>query len=165
MSDDMPTGIKITSNEKPSNGNGANNNMMDQLVAAFGDMDDTQINAVSQALLPGILRYDLIAPRIWGDVQKLSIPDDVDIFNAFFDTTNGGITIEEDCEIGHYCKFVTAGKGDIVIKKGANIQTGCVIVGPCVIEEGATIKAGSVFHEDKAKKNSVWAGNPAQKVD
>lgn len=165
MPNDMPSGLNISSNDpnKPQNGNGSN--MLDQLVAAFAEMDDTHINAVVQALLPAILRYDLIAPRVWGDAAKLSIPDNVNIYDAFFDTSGGKITIENDCSIGHRCKFITSGNdSDITIKKGAVIETGATIVGPCTVNEGACIKAGAVVTGDNVPKSETWSGNPAQKV-
>ena len=167
MSDDMPEGIVITTNEPAPKKNGKNENMLDQLVSAFGDMDDTHINAVVQAILPGILRFDLIAPRVWGDAQNLSIPDNVNIQNAFFDTTEGKITVEAGAEIGHYCKFIASGSGDgkkdIHLKKGAVVESGALILGPCVVGEGACVKAGSVVLADKIPAGESWAGNPAKK--
>lgn len=161
----MPSGMNITSNDpnKPKNGDGSN--MLDQLVAAFAEMDDSQTNAVVQALLPAILRYDLIAPRIWGDAAHLNVPDDVNINDAFFDTSGGTITIKDGCAIGHRCKFIACGNSsDIIIKKGVTIESGATIVGPCVISEGALIKAGAVIAASNVPKSEIWAGNPAKKV-
>ncbi len=162
---DMPSGLSISSNDPAAKKNGNGENLLDQLVGAFAQMDDTHINAIVQAILPGSLRYDLIAPRVWGDVARLAIPDSVNINNGFFDTTTGEITLEDGCYIGHYCKFIANSKDgkadDIVVKKGARIEAGAMLVGPCVIGENAVIRSGAVVLATDVPAGAVWGGNPA----
>ncbi len=90
-----------------------------------------------------------------------------------------GVTIEDDVFIGHNVSFINdkypraTGPGGVpqteadwtvgptVVKKGASIGTGAVILCNITIGEGAIVGAGSVVTKD-VPKGSVVAGNPAK---
>lgn len=52
-------------------------------------------------------------------------------------------------------------QGTILVKKGASIGGGCVILPNVTIGENSMIGAGSVVRKD-VPANQVWAGNPAR---
>lgn len=84
-----------------------------------------------------------------------------------------GVTIEDEVFIGpHVCftndkipKAVNPGWKVIptVVKKGASIGAGAVIVCGVTIGEGAMVGAGSVVTKD-VKANTLVVGNPAKEV-
>jgi UDP-2-acetamido-3-amino-2,3-dideoxy-glucuronate N-acetyltransferase len=82
-----------------------------------------------------------------------------------------GVTLEDDVFIGHGVMFINdfepraanIGRhtGPTVVKKGASIGTGAVIVGGVTIGVGALIGAGAVVTKDVAE-NAVVTGVPAR---
>ena len=92
-----------------------------------------------------------------------------------------GTTIEDFCFIGPHTCFLndvfpravnrdesmrTAkdwAQGKILVKKGASIGGGCMILPNVTIGENAMIAAGSVVRKD-VPANQLWAGNPARFV-
>jgi UDP-2-acetamido-3-amino-2,3-dideoxy-glucuronate N-acetyltransferase len=90
-----------------------------------------------------------------------------------------GVTIEDEVFVGHGVVFVNdkfpratteagdlAAEGDwtlspVVVRRGAAIGSGAVILGGMEIGEGATVGAGAVVVAD-VPANSVVAGNPAR---
>jgi len=88
-----------------------------------------------------------------------------------------GITIEDEVFIGHNVNFINdkhpkatmAGKLQTdedwkviptLVKKGASIGTGSIIMCDITIGENALIGAGSVVTKD-IPPNEIWAGSPA----
>ena len=91
-----------------------------------------------------------------------------------------GVTIEDEVFIGHGVNFINdkyphacvEGKLETekdwkvvptLVKRGASIGTGSVIMCGITINEHATIGAGSVVLKN-VPANEVWAGNPARCV-
>jgi UDP-2-acetamido-3-amino-2,3-dideoxy-glucuronate N-acetyltransferase len=90
-----------------------------------------------------------------------------------------GVTIEDECFIGHHVVFVNdlypaavdpngepLGPGDwelveTRVRRRASIGSGAVILGGVTIGEGALVGAGSVVTHDVAP-HTVVAGNPAR---
>lgn len=90
-----------------------------------------------------------------------------------------GVTIEDECFIGHHVVFVNdrypaavdpdgnpvgPGGWDLVetrVRRRASIGSGAVILGGVTIGEGALVGAGSVVTRDVAP-HTVVAGNPAR---
>jgi len=92
-----------------------------------------------------------------------------------------GVTIEDDCFIGHNVSFIndkypratnetgqpqSANDWQVVptkVKRGASIGTSATILCGVTIGENATVGAGSVVTHD-VPDNAVVAGNPARPV-
>lgn len=85
-----------------------------------------------------------------------------------------GVTIEDEVFIGHGVMFINDKKPSIkttlnktwklspvVVKRGAVIGTGAVIMGDVTIGEGAFVGAGAVVTKDVAANTTV-IGNPAR---
>ena len=109
-----------------------------------------------------------IAPFV--DIQKGVVIGDrckVEPF-AFIPT---GVTIEDDCFIGQHVAFMndkTPVANDpewvpmsTLVKKGASIGAGAVIICGNTIGEGALVGAGAVVTKD-VPPNTVVIGNPAK---
>lgn len=88
----------------------------------------------------------------------------------------GGVTLEDEVFIGHGVIFVndkypsvkkaidkTWNMQKVLVKKGASIGSGAVILGGITIGENALIGAGSVVTKD-VSANAVVIGNPAKKI-
>lgn len=98
------------------------------------------------------------------------IGDNVTIKNGVY--VWDGITIEDNVQIGPNVSFTNdkypRAKQPfelqrILIKKGASVGAGCVILGGVTIGENAMIGAGSVVTKD-VPANELWLGNPAKFV-
>jgi acetyltransferase-like isoleucine patch superfamily enzyme len=92
-----------------------------------------------------------------------------------------GVTIENEVFIGHGVKFIndkypraTNANGALqteadwtvertVVRRGASIGTGAIILGGISIAEGSIVGAGAVVTRD-VPANSVVAGNPARVI-
>lgn len=92
-----------------------------------------------------------------------------------------GVTVEDECFIGHHVVFVNdvypaavnpdgslkaSGDWNVVetkVRRRASIGSGAVILGGVVIGEGAIVGAGSVVTRDVAP-HTVVAGNPAREL-
>jgi len=84
-----------------------------------------------------------------------------------------GVTIEDDVFIGPNVNFINDNYPrskhypdnfeNIIIKKGASIGAGCVILGGVTIGEYAMIGVGSVVMKD-VPAWELWLGNPARFV-
>ena len=90
-----------------------------------------------------------------------------------------GVTVEDEVFIGHNVVFTndlfpraTAGNGQLqtdadwkciptLVKRGASIGSGAVLLGGITIGENALIGAGSVVTKD-VPANAIVAGNPAR---
>jgi acetyltransferase-like isoleucine patch superfamily enzyme len=90
-----------------------------------------------------------------------------------------GVTVEDDVFVGHNVVFIndrypraTTGNGSLqtesdwvcqrtVVRRGASIGSGAIILGDLTIGERAIVGAGSVVTRD-VPPNSIVAGNPAQ---
>jgi UDP-2-acetamido-3-amino-2,3-dideoxy-glucuronate N-acetyltransferase len=90
-----------------------------------------------------------------------------------------GVIVEDEVFIGHGVKFIndkypraTTGTGELqtdadwsvqgtIVRRGATIGTGAVILGGLVIAERAIIGAGAVVTKDVPAQETV-AGNPAR---
>ena len=85
-----------------------------------------------------------------------------------------GISIESDVFVGPNVSFTNdkypkskkypASFDKIIVRRGASIGAGAVIIGPCEIGENAIIGAGAVVTKS-VKPNSIMIGNPAKQKD
>jgi acetyltransferase-like isoleucine patch superfamily enzyme len=142
----------------------------------------------AQGVRNGVLRwvartlqpYLANAHLVWGDASRVHVGRGVVLTNALLNCRSGSITIEDDAFISHNCLVLT-GKHDthltgqrrietvidegrdIVIRRGAWIASGCIIIGPCEIGENAVIGAGSVV-SGVVPAGALYAGNPARLV-
>lgn len=99
--------------------------------------------------------------------NKVKIGNNVTIKNGVY--LWDGITIEDNVQIGPNVTFTNdkypRAKQDFelqhtLIKKGASVGAGSVILGGVTIGENAMIGAGSVVTKD-IPSNELWYGNPA----
>jgi acetyltransferase-like isoleucine patch superfamily enzyme len=84
-----------------------------------------------------------------------------------------GVTIEDEVFIGHGVLFINDNKPTIdeeawilkkvLVKKGANIGTGAIIMGEVIIGENSLVGAGAVVTKN-VLANSVVAGVPARVI-
>jgi UDP-2-acetamido-3-amino-2,3-dideoxy-glucuronate N-acetyltransferase len=100
--------------------------------------------------------------------NRVKIGNNVTIKNGVY--LWDGITIEDNVQIGPNVTFTNdkypRAKQDFelqhtLIKKGASIGAGSVILGGVTIGENAMIGAGSVVTKD-IPSNELWYGNPAE---
>jgi len=83
-----------------------------------------------------------------------------------------GVTVEEDVFVGPHVvmtndKYPPSGKDKwqkILVKKGASIGAGVVILPGVTVGEGALIAAGSVVTKD-VPAGEKWCGVPAKKME
>lgn len=82
-----------------------------------------------------------------------------------------GITLEDNVFVGPNVTFTNDNYPRskqpfelkrIIIKKGASIGAGSVVIGGIIIGENSMIGAGSVVTKD-VPKNELWFGNPAKR--
>lgn len=117
-------------------------------------------------------------PLIFGPMNRLSIHSTAIVNNALFNLSSGTITVEKYAFLGHNVQLL-AGRHDttardrerqlsipergcdIVVKHGAWIASGAIIIGPCEIGENAVVAAGSVVTRNVPPAQIV-AGNPAK---
>ncbi|SRR6266568_1444606 len=87
-----------------------------------------------------------------------------------------GVTIEDEVFVGHGVMFIndknpsvenslnkTWKTEKVLVKKGAMIGTGAVILGGVIIGENSLVGAGAVVTKD-VLKNTVVVGNPAKVI-
>jgi len=87
-----------------------------------------------------------------------------------------GVTLEDDVFIGHGVMFIndkypsvikainkTWSMEKVLVKKGASIGSGSVILAGITIGENAVVGAGAVVTKD-IKPNEIVVGNPAKKL-
>ncbi|WP_045727284.1 acetyltransferase [Xanthomonas sp. GPE 39] len=112
--------------------------------------------------------------------NTLDIAASAVVNNATFNLSSGSISIEDWAFFGHEVKLLTGShdatrldqerqtsipqKGrDIVVKRGAWICTGAIILGPCIIGEHAVVAAGAVVTHD-VPPFAVVGGVPAKLI-
>ncbi|MBB5884690.1 acyltransferase [Xanthomonas sp. LMG 8992] len=112
--------------------------------------------------------------------NTLDIAASAVVNNATFNLSSGSIRIEDWAFFGHEVKLLTGShdatrfdqerqtsipqKGrDIVVKRGAWICTGAILVGPCIIGEHAVVAAGAVVTHD-VPPFAVVGGAPAKLI-
>ncbi len=110
--------------------------------------------------------------------NRLEIAPNAVVNNAVFNLSSGSICVEDWAFFGHEVKLLTGThdpakfgrerqmaippKGrDIVVKSGAWIGTGAIILGPCTIGEHAVVAAGSVVRKD-VPPFAIVGGTPAK---
>ncbi len=104
-------------------------------------------------------------PRIWGDKNRLHIATTATVNDALFNLSSGDITIEDYVFFGYGVSLITGthdyhktglarqqsfpqdGK-NILIKRGAWICSGAMILGPCVIGENSVVGACTLIDKD-----------------
>ena len=113
--------------------------------------------------------------KIFGDPSKLTIASTAKLNNTFFNCNSGTIIIEDYVGIAHNAMIITGSHDfdktgedreltvlqnrNIIIKRGAFIGSGAIVLGPCTIGENAVVGAGAVVNKD-VPENVIVAGNP-----
>jgi acetyltransferase-like isoleucine patch superfamily enzyme len=164
---------------------------LDPDIAAYIDrLVDERVSARLDEVLAGKkfrknLREQVTRSRLreWlyvGPRDRVTVDRTAVVKSVMFNTSSGRIVIEKDVLIPHFVCLLTgihdvASLGperkatvpddgrDIVIREGAWVATGAIIIGPCVIGKHAVVGAGSVVTRDVAPYTLV-AGNPAEPV-
>ncbi|MET3899657.1 acetyltransferase-like isoleucine patch superfamily enzyme [Devosia sp. UYZn731] len=137
---------------------------------------DRLLGGLAKHLRPYLAR----TPLIWGDAGRLKIGRNVQLVDAIINLRSGTVTIDDDAFLGHGVMLLT-GKHpmrksrqgrhrniptegrDIIIRYGAWVASGAIVVGPCDIGENAVIGAGSVV-TGNIPAGALYAGNPGQLI-
>jgi acetyltransferase-like isoleucine patch superfamily enzyme len=118
---------------------------------------------------------------VFGDRSRLQIADTAVVNNALFNLSSGRVIVEDYAFFGHnvsiltgthdYRKFgkerqaaVPRSGRDVIVRRGAWIASGAIVLGPAVIGEHAVIAAGSVVETD-VPPYAIAAGTPARIVN
>jgi acetyltransferase-like isoleucine patch superfamily enzyme len=119
-------------------------------------------------------------PVVFGDFNRVKIGNNVQLYNVILNTNSGRIIIEDDATIKPNSMLITGTHDfskvgaarrdayprdgrDIVVKKGAWIGPGAIVLGKVTIGENAVVGAGSVVTRS-VEANCVACGNPAKVV-
>lgn len=117
---------------------------------------------------------------VFGDSRRVHLHPSVQPYGAYFNTTSGEIWVEENVFFGHHAKLLTGTHDvyafdaerraaiphtgrDIVVRHGAWISAGSIVLGPCTIGENAVVAAGAVVTKDVPPYTLV-AGVPAAPI-
>lgn len=129
--------------------------------------------------LASTLRQHLArTPLIWGDPERLQIGNNVHLVDATINLRSGRVIIEDNAFLGHNVmlltgkhsvslsgaerhKSVPASGRDIIIRNGAWIASGSIIIGPSDIGADAVVAAGSVV-TGNVPARTIVSGNPAK---
>jgi len=120
-------------------------------------------------------------PIIFGDPNRIKIGKGVHLYNSILNTNSGMIIIEDYATIKPNSMLITgthdfSKKGmerrdayprngrDIIIRKGAWIGPGAIILGKVTVGENAVVGAGSVVTKN-VEAECVVAGNPARVIN
>jgi acetyltransferase-like isoleucine patch superfamily enzyme len=119
-------------------------------------------------------------PIFFGDPSRVKIGSNVQLYNTILNTNSGWIIIEDDATVKPNSMLITgthdftkigaarrnaypkSGR-DIIVKKGAWIGPGVIVLGNITIGENAVIGAGSVVTKS-IEDNCIALGNPARVV-
>jgi len=119
-------------------------------------------------------------PIIFGDPSRIKIGKDVHLYNAILNTNSGMIIIEDYVTLKPNSMLITgthdfstrdlerrnayprSGR-DIIVRKGAWIGPGAIVLGKVTIGESAVIGAGSIVTND-IEAYCVAVGNPARVI-
>jgi acetyltransferase-like isoleucine patch superfamily enzyme len=119
-------------------------------------------------------------PIIFGDPRRIKIGKDVHLYNAILNTNSGMIVIEDYVTLKPNSMLITGTHDfstrdlkrrdtyprngrDIMIRKGAWIGPGAIVLGKVTIGESSVIGAGSVVTKD-VEAYCVAVGNPARVI-
>lgn len=126
-----------------------------------------------------ICRHFVMSNHIFGGpVSRVSIAETAGVLGVFCNVSSGNISVEDYASISHGVMLVTGSHDiaqydgerqeaypregrDIVVRCGAWICSGAIILGPCVIGEHAVVAAGAVVNKD-VPAYAVVAGVPAR---
>lgn len=137
-------------------------------------LKDYVLVTLAKLLRPYLARQHVI----WGDPSKLIIGKNVVLVDAILNLRSGKIIIEDDVFFGHGVMVLTGKHSisergiarqrsvpdsgrDVVIRTGAWIASGAIIIGPCEIGQHAVIGAGSVV-TGNVPAAVIYSGNPAK---
>jgi acetyltransferase-like isoleucine patch superfamily enzyme len=133
-------------------------------------MNQADIDMVAE-----IVRHLASIPAIDGDLERLTVGENVNLGNTRFNTNCGTITIGDRTKFSPDCSVLTgshdftegfprsADGRDIVIGKDCWIASRAMILGPCNIGDRCVIAAGAVVTKD-CEAGWVYGGVPAKKI-
>lgn len=128
-----------------------------------------------------ICHHFMMSNHIFGGPEsRVSIAETAGVLGVFCNVSSGNISVEDYASISHGTMLVTGShdiaqydrerqeaypeKGrDIVVRRGAWICSGAIVLGPCVIGEHAVVAAGAVVNKD-VPPYAVVAGVPARVI-
>jgi acetyltransferase-like isoleucine patch superfamily enzyme len=119
-------------------------------------------------------------PIIFGDPGKVKIGKAVHLYNAILNTNSGRIIIEDYVTIKPNSMLITGTHDfskkdlerrnayprnghDIIVKRGAWVGPGAIVLGNVTIGENAVIGAGSIVTKS-VEANCIAVGNPARVI-
>jgi acetyltransferase-like isoleucine patch superfamily enzyme len=125
------------------------------------------------------LRRNLaMTPVIWGDPANVSIGRNVELVDTIINCRSGHVIIEDDAFFGHGVILIAGthdygqldpsrqnavpeGGCDIIIRRGAWIASGAIVIGPCEIGEYAVVGAGAVV-TGETEPRALYLGQKAR---
>ena len=123
-----------------------------------------------------------IHPTLWGPAERLQISPLASVFTCFFNTNSGTIRIGDYTFAGSGVSILAGShdarlKGflrrdaemrdecDIRIGSGVWLASGCIVLGPCQIDDHAVIAAGAVVTPGThVPAGTMYGGVPAKKI-
>ncbi|EGR2496927.1 maltose O-acetyltransferase [Vibrio cholerae] len=114
--------------------------------------------------------------RIWGDVSRLVIGQNVHLNNAIINTVSGRVVVGDNTFLGHSVSLLTgthdykmknidrqsgvpeSGR-DIIIGTGVWIASNVTVLGPCEIGNNSVISANSVVTGTLKENTVFYSGN------
>lgn len=127
-----------------------------------------------------MINAPLVLHDAFESYERLSIGDNCFLNGNNFLDLNGRITLEDDVSLGPGVTIMThnsynsnaflidrlahtCGRGDVVVRRGANIKAHALITMGTDVGEDAVVAGGSVVNQDVPARYLV-AGNPAKIV-
>jgi acetyltransferase-like isoleucine patch superfamily enzyme len=115
-----------------------------------------------------------------GPESRLCIAPTAGVIGVFCNVSSGKIVVEDYASVSNGAMLVTGSHDigvfdrarqeaypregrDIIVRRGAWICSGAIVLGPCVVGENAVVAAGAVVHRD-VPSHTVVAGVPARVV-
>jgi acetyltransferase-like isoleucine patch superfamily enzyme len=125
--------------------------------------------------------HAVMAVHVFGGPEsRVQIAPTAGVLGVFCNVSSGTITIEDHASVSCGAMLVTGSHDirvygrerqeaypsegrDIIVRRGAWICSGAIVLGPCVVGENAVVAAGAVVHRD-VPPHTVVAGVPARVV-
>ena len=119
-------------------------------------------------------------PLMWGDRDRIKIGNQVKLTDTIINARSGDVIIEDYVSIAHGSMLLTgthdftkinhdrfftvpdSGR-DIIVREGAWIASGCIIIGPCEIGAHSVIASGSLVLGD-VDAGWIYGGSPAKPI-
>ena len=136
---------------------------------------------ISEHVRRELYHNDIMTYRVFGgEVSRVRVAPTAGVLGAFCNVSSGTITVEDYASVSYGALLITGSHDismfdverqisfpqsgrDIVVRRGAWVCSGAIVLGPCVIGEQAVVAAGAVVTQD-VPAHSVVAGVPARVI-